>query len=68
MDFIAVSFIPFRKFEVIYLRYSVFSRNIWTEKTVTQYIEELSTNAQNLVAQDTVHYVQETGRPNNPGT
>ena len=32
-----------------------------------QYIEELSMNAQNLVAQDTVHYVQETGRPNNPG-
>jgi hypothetical protein len=47
--------------------YSVFSRNIWTEKTVTQYIEELSMNAQNSVAQDTVHYVQETGRPNNPG-
>ncbi len=53
----------------IYLRYFliVFSRNIWTEKTITQYIEELSMNAQNLVAQDTVHYVQETGRPNNPG-
>ncbi len=24
-------------------------------------------NAQNLVAQDTIHFVQETGRPNNQG-